>query len=105
MINIIEGNGVFPHARFNDYYNNECSIQLSSLLVEECIWLGVNNAKPIILASLANSNGISKDKTTGWIDYPISSDVKFTTRMHLTREQVKNLLPILENFVKTGELS
>lgn len=105
MIKVIEGNGIFPHARFDDFYNNSCSIQLSSLVREECIWLGVDDAKPMILAKYAKSHGIDTDQNTGWVKYPISSDVKFTTRMHLTREQVKDLLPLLENFAKTGELS
>jgi len=41
---------------------------------------------------------------TGWVDYAIPEDVFLTTRMHLTREQVKMLIPILQKFVDTGEI-
>lgn len=72
----------------------------SSLASEDAIWLGVNNANPIIMSTDAIKHGIETTKTTGWVDYPIPKEVLLTTRMHLTREQVKELLPYLQRFVE-----
>lgn len=88
----------FKLIEFKDFYENSCNIQESSLATEEAIWIGVEDANPKILASKNKEDG------TGWIKYPIPAEVQLTTRMHLTREQVKELLPILQKFVDTGEI-
>jgi hypothetical protein len=67
----------FALIKFADLYRQECSIQKSSLATEDCIWFGVD----------VDLEG----KTTNH-------------RMHLSQEDVKTLLPVLEKFVKTGEL-
>jgi len=82
----------FTFAKFKDYYNSECSIQLSSLADDRCIWLGVDEPKA------------KRMTDSGWKDYPLPENVMITTRMHLNIEQVELLLPILQNFVETGEL-
>jgi len=41
---------------------------------------------------------------TGWVTYPIPADVQLTTRMHLTQDQVQDLLPILQYFAEHGVL-
>lgn len=83
---------------FIDRYNSECSIQKSSLATDDCIWFGINDANPKIMASKIQEGAV------GWIPYHIPKDVSLTTRMHLNRDQVKNLLPILRLFVETGEI-
>lgn len=88
----------FGLIQFKDYYDAECSIQKSSLATEDAIWLGVDDANPQIMASKVVAGG------TGWIPYEIPKDVLLTTRMHLTQDQVKTLLPILTAFAETGEL-
>lgn len=88
----------FKLIKFEDFYNIKCNIQESSLATEEAIWFGVEDPEPLIMASKTVEGG------TGWVKYPIPDDVKLTTRMHLTREQVKELLPILQKFVDTGEI-
>jgi hypothetical protein len=53
----------------------------------------------------ANRLGIKKfDNPVGWMPYEIPKEVSLCTRMHLTQEQVKDLLPILQKFVETGEI-
>ena len=64
----------FSRATFIDRYNSHCSIQKSSIAGEDCIWLGTDTS------------------TDG------------TSRMHLTQEMVKALLPALMEFAYTGEL-
>ncbi len=88
----------FAITEFTDFYGSKCSLQKSSLSTEDCIWLGINNSNPRIMASKVMENG------TGWVKYPIPEDVLISTHMHLSVEQVKELLPILQKFVETGEL-
>lgn len=94
----------FPYAEFTDRYGKKCSIQLSSLADDRCIWLGVDNPEPKIMASVAAGYGVKTEETTGWVEYPIPEQVSINTRMHLNMEQVEMLLPILKRFAKTGEL-
>ena len=83
----------FALKEFEDFYNVKCSIQKSSLATEDAIWFGCDEANPRILVH-----------ATGWRPYPLPDGVLMDTRMHLTREQVKELLPILQKFVETGEI-
>lgn len=94
----------FPIAEFEDYYGANCSIQKSSLIEPDCIWLGVNDADPKIMVSKAESHGLKPESENGWMKFPIPEDVLLNTRMHLTRDQVKELLPLLQRFVETGEI-
>lgn len=94
----------FALIEFADFYQAKCSVQKSSLATEDAIWLGVDDAEPKIMASQASQFGVKTKETCGWVPYPIPEGVSLTTRMHLTRDQVKELLPILRHFVKTGEL-
>ena len=84
----------FDISKFVDRYGNECSLQKSSLATEDCIWLGVDDPKPQRLIP-----------GQGWTSVEFPEDTLFNSRMHLTRDQVKALLPYLRKFVKTGELT
>src|SRR5687768_254006 len=88
----------FLVGEFKDRYNSICSIQKSSLATEDCIWFGVDDPNPQIMASQAKSFGIETNETNGWVSYPIPKEVLLSTRMHLTRKQVQDLLPILQHF-------
>lgn len=90
----------FGRAEFKDRYGANCSIQESSLATEDCIWLGVNDAVPQMLV-----------RGEGWQPVPLPQvdgvrivAVNDSGRMHLNREQVAALLPLLKRFVKTGRL-
>ena len=78
---------------FTDLYGAKCSIQKSSLATDDAIWFGVDDADPKICVI-----------GEGWKPYPVPEEVLLTTRMHLTRDQVEQLLPVLQEFVETGEL-
>lgn len=69
---------------FLDKYHQVCTIQDSSLATEAAIWLGVSNT------------GISLKGPSGQPNEDVNS------RMHLTQEMVKQLLPILTEFAKKG---
>lgn len=72
----------FSRATFVDRYGANCSIQKSSIATEDCIWLGVDD-KP-------ERHHVTQE----WLGQ----------RMHLTQDMVRNLLPLLQKFVETGEL-
>jgi len=83
---------------FEDHYGHGCSLQKSSLAFENAIWLGIDDPEPKIMASKTPEGG------TGWVPYEIPDDVMCTTRMHLTQDEVKELLPALQHFAETGDL-
>lgn len=88
----------FNIVNFKDYYGAKCSIQKSSLATKNCIWFGVDDADPKIMASQTQKGG------TGWVKFHIPNGVSLNTRMHLTQQQIKELLPFLQHFAKTGYL-
>lgn len=104
----------FGIIKFKDRYGHKCSLQKSSLASEDCIWFGPDEACPQILASQSEKIKRQqevllptlnrKEATTGWVPYPLPKDVDLYTRMHLSRKQVKKLLPHLIKFVFTGEI-
>ena len=98
MLNVSKTSRNFDLIEFADRYDVGCSLQKSSLAFEDCIWLGIDNPNPIIMASKVMEGG------TGWVKYPIPDDVQISTRMHLTQDQVKTLIPILQKFADTGEI-
>ena len=94
----------FDISQFKDIYGSKCSLQKSSLATEDAIWFGVDDPTPQIMASQAKQLGVKTDETTGWVPYPIPEEVLLSTRMHLTQEMVKELLPALIKFAETGDL-
>lgn len=95
----------FEIIEFDDSYGVKCTLQKSSLATDDAIWLGVHDAKPKAMAAHADALGLKTDERTGWVEYPLPREVFIGSRMHLTRKQVKKLLPILQRFVETGETS
>jgi len=98
----------FATGKFEDRYGAQCSIQKSSLATEDAIWLGVDDPNPQIMSSDAIRMGLKQRTYTeadnGWTPYELPKEVMLTTRMHLTRKQVKALMPLLQKFVDSGEL-
>lgn len=88
----------FAHRDFLDHNGTPCIVQKSSLADEDCIWLG---AKEIGLKQFIPS--------VGWHDVPLPGrpdgiNYIANNRMHLSREEVEKLIPILQMFVNTGEI-
>lgn len=103
----------FGKLLFLDHYNKKCSLQMSSASSDECVWLGIEDAEPRILTTDAIRLGMIKDKDAprncfgdpcGWIEYSVPQEVSFTTRMHLTREQAKQLALKLLEFALCGTI-
>lgn len=79
--------------KFKDHYGLECSLQESSLATESAIWLGIAENK--VEHCIADK---------GWVPVELPKDTLVHNRMHLTREQVKEIIPLLQKFVDDGEL-
>jgi hypothetical protein len=94
----------FPVVEFLDSNGKSCTLQKSSLATDDAIWLGIEDAEPKILASRAAAHGVNTNETTGWVPFPVPDEVSLTTRMHLTREQVREILPYLLKFLETGNI-
>jgi hypothetical protein len=90
----------FDLYNFTDRNGVEFSLQKSSIATEDSIWLG------------ADKIGV-KEFTAfqGWKDRSEFDDTTLehhyvaNNRMHLTQDQVKELLPILQRFAETGEIT
>lgn len=82
----------FQIGQFTDSRGSDCVIQQSSDASDYYIWLGIHNPKLVIF--------IDGD----WVDYTINPDVLIKSAMHLNREQVASMLPMLTKFVETGNL-
>lgn len=103
----------FGKLLFSDYFNKKCSLQISSVGTDECVWLGVESAEPCLLSADAIKLGLAKKEEVphtplgepcGWVEYPVPKEVMMTTRMHLTREQAKQLALKLLEFALCGRI-
>lgn len=95
----------FKYIEFKDFYGEDCSLQESSTAFYKCLWLGVDKIKPKILHTDATKLGINHNNVKeGWIDYEIPEEVLIGGRMHLEKEQVKNLIKILQNWLDDKSL-
>lgn len=91
----------FEYYEFTDRYGEKCSLQKSSLATGDAIWMGVND---LGLKGMRYGQGwtpISEEEVADVFGYQM---VQGNKRMHLTRDQVARLLPILQRFVDTGEV-
>lgn len=85
----------FSKHLFTDSYNNECSLQESSSVVPH-IWLGLENPKLTVFENESKGR---------YIETEMPKNFSVDSRMHLTPDQVKELLPYLIKFAYTKELS
>lgn len=80
---------------FKDDHDQDCILKKSSSSLEDKIWFGVTNPKLMVYENNSKGKCIVTD---------MPSTFSVNSKMHLTRSQVKELLPYLENFVNTGNL-
>lgn len=92
-----ETNRGFSIAEFEDYHGHKCSLQRSSIIEPDCIWLGMNEPD----FQEEGWHPVYKARCRPW---KLPDNIHAFSRMHLTREQVAELLPYLQRFVETGEL-
>ena len=94
MRNKSTGRG-FKISEFEDSHGNKCTLQKSSSAIIDKIWLGISDPKLTIF----------EDENMGkYLNVKMPKNFQVNSRMHLTQDQVKELLPHLQKFVETGEL-
>ncbi|MCP4177224.1 MAG: hypothetical protein GY756_05610 [bacterium] len=104
----------FKYLEFKDRNNEKCTLQCSSAIGEteeewnkpgsSFLWLGLESANPQIRVSDCEKNGIIKTKNSGWQKYVIPDDVLLTTRMHLDKQNVKDLIEKMQHWLENGTL-
>lgn len=83
----------FRIAKFTDRYGDECSLQKSSLATEDCIWFGISQVKPIIMAHDARVLADSRRQLSSHEQYrvekpgPLVRGEKETAEEALTRSK------------------
>jgi len=82
----------FALIEFQDRYGELCQIQKSSLAGEEAIWFGPKGRVEVLVPGRS------------WQPFPLPEGALVHSRMHLTQEGVRELLPILQHFAEHGEL-
>ena len=85
----------FNYCEFKDLYKKDCSIQKSGLATEEAIWLGIDNPKLTVFKN---------EQREEYLITEMPKNFSVSSRMHLNRKQVSELLPMLQKFVETGDL-
>lgn len=95
MLKVKQTNRGFDYTKFKDKYGHQCSLQKSSIATEDCIWLGIDNPKLTVFEDENMGKYLVTDLPSNWT---------VDSRMHLTQQQVKELLPYLQKFAETGEL-
>jgi len=93
----------FTYYKFTDVGGDVCTIQKSSSAMQDCIWLG---SKEIgLYGFIPNGNPSWRDVSEDQIKEKFGfQNVIANNRMHLSRDQVAEILPILQKFVDTGEI-
>ena len=87
----------FARYEFTDRYDHRCSLQKSSLATEDAIWFGMDDPD-------LQEIGWHPEHSLRARTYALPKGVEGFSRMHLTRDQVADLLPALQHFVEFGEL-
>jgi len=83
----------FVRFDFTDHNDEKCSLQESSLAETSAIWLGINDVIPVVCVH-----------NEGWQPVPMPEGAMTAGRMHITQEQMRELLPLLTRFADTGRL-
>ena len=78
----------FLRADFIDKYGMGCSIQESSSAEQGCLWFGINGVPVTPQYTFTDEAGMTRTMS----------------RMHLTQEHVRGVLPLLQLFAERGDL-
>ena len=89
----------FAYCEFVDSYGSPCNIQESSNGTN--IWLGSKNIGLKGFVPYVGWSDVTEDQIKEKFGF---QSIIANNRMHLNREQVAALLPILQRFVDTGEI-
>jgi len=91
----------FAYYEFTEFNGELCNIQKSSNGMKSCIWLGSKNIGLQGFIPHIGWSDITEDQIKEKFGF---QSIIANNRMHLNREQVAALLPILQKFVDTLEI-
>ncbi len=94
----------FDLYEFHESGGDLCTLQKSSAMEEDYIWLG---AKHLVIKGFMPYHQPDPWQTVSEKDIKDKfgfQDILGNNRMHLSRNQVAALLPILQKFVETGDI-
>lgn len=91
----------FAIYEFTEVNGEPCNIQKSSSAMADCIWLGSENIGLKGFIPYVGWIDVNEDQIRKQFGF---QNIIANNRMHLSREQVKNLVPILQKFVDTGKI-
>lgn len=83
----------FVIAEFTDRSDVACNMQESSLATEAAIWFGCRDPDPKHMVP-----------GQGWLPVQLPANTLCNSRMHLTQDMVRQLLPALQYFADHGSL-
>ena len=93
----------FDLITFKDINGLDCSLQKSSLANMDAVWLGVD--KDIIQEFRVDNKAGWENVDVNSIKHSPENDILIHRRIHLSQHTVKKLLPYLQHFAETGELT
>ena len=94
----------FSYYNFDEGNGKTCSIQESSAAEQAYIWLGCDEIG--LKGFIPNGDPSWRDVTDEQMQEKFGFKyIIANNRMHLTQEQVKELIPILQKFVDTGSIA
>lgn len=82
----------FPVLTFRDRYDAECSMQVSSLATESCVWLGMDN--PTIMRGVMP---LPKEEAE-------AGQLRALGRMHVDRRLATDLVAVLAHWLAHDEI-
>lgn len=89
--------------KFNDRYDKPFVLHGSTLATEACVWMGMPDTQPVVMATHAKQVGVQTDKKVGWVDYPVPRGVLIPTMSHLTVDQAKLVVAALQEFIEEND--
>jgi hypothetical protein len=84
----------FMRGVFVDENHIECSIQESSATDPPLLWIGCNEPNAMCFS----------DDLSDWQPFALPANVECTTRMHISQKTAEQLIPLLQEFVRSGYL-
>ena len=88
----------FERAEFKDSVGNDCMIKQGGMQTNEGmgVWLGIPQPKITVFTDKGMANSVSIPTPENW---------QIGSLMYLSDKQIKQLIPMLQNFLKTGKLN
>jgi len=88
----------FERAEFKDSVGNDCMIKQGGMQTNEGmgVWLGIPQPQITVFTDKGMANSVSIPTPENW---------QIGSLMYLSDKQIKQLIPMLQNFLKTGKLN